>query len=57
MSVSGTVIDVMRTQLVLNKIMGASYHAKHHFVCVYNCVRVCVKERECNSLYILVVVF
>lgn len=34
MPVSGSVIDVMRTQLVLNKIKRASYHAKRNFVCV-----------------------
>ena len=43
MSVSGTVIDVKRTQLVVNKIRRACYPAKHPFVCVFNFV--CVYER------------
>lgn len=49
---SGTVIDVMRMQLVLNKIRETAYHAKHHFVCV--CVCECVCDSAAHSVFLMV---
>lgn len=45
MPASGTVIDVMRMQLVLSKIRGV-YHAQYEFVCVRACT--------CVNMYVYV---